>query len=322
MAGRAYLKSVWLELGLSSRVSLLSRLAADRRVFEVTMDSPRHRDVWRRLRFAVDQAHTCYGEDGGNLRDYLAWAQTQQDENARVTGAVLPKVGVNAVRIMTMHAAKGLQFPMVIVAGMSGGFRTTSDSVVLGDDGTMHLNIGASVQSVDYTSVSTLEKAHRGGTGPSPVRGAYEGGEFFAVSGYAGAKESWGKTLAAGTAGVPNVVPDLIKPVRVEDRGSSNSVALQSWDVWQAETARVAEISALPSTVSATRIAHPVLPVHEAVLEEFRSADLVFPASSIEVDAPLVGSVESGTTLGMALHALWRRCRSMRPWILSSTKRP
>ncbi|MBY4040263.1 PD-(D/E)XK nuclease family protein [Rhodococcus fascians] len=66
----------------------------------------------------------------------------------------------------------------------------------------------------------------------------------------------------------------------------------------------MAEMSALPSTVSATQIAHPVLPVHEAVLAEYRSANLVFPAGSIEVVAPLVGSVESGTTLGIALHAL------------------
>ncbi|MBY3794518.1 PD-(D/E)XK nuclease family protein [Rhodococcus fascians] len=92
--------------------------------------------------------------------------------------------------------------------------------------------------------------------------------------------------------------------MRVEDSGQSSSVALQSWGLWQAETAWVAEISALPSTVSATRIAHPVLPVHGAVLAEYRPADLVFPASSIEVVATLVRSVESGTTLGIAVHAL------------------
>lgn len=63
-------------------------------------------------------------------------------------------------------------------------------------------------------------------------------------------------------------------------------------------------MSALPSTVSATQIAHPVLPVHEGVLSEYRSAGLVFPMNSIEVVAPSVGSVESGTDLGIALHTL------------------
>ncbi|MGB7238578.1 MAG: PD-(D/E)XK nuclease family protein [Rhodococcus sp. (in: high G+C Gram-positive bacteria)] len=66
----------------------------------------------------------------------------------------------------------------------------------------------------------------------------------------------------------------------------------------------MAEVSALPSTVSATQIAHPMSDVHEGVLSEYRSAGLVFPMSSIEVVAPSVGSVESGSDLGIALHAL------------------
>ncbi|WP_245819653.1 UvrD-helicase domain-containing protein [Rhodococcoides yunnanense] len=304
-AGLAYLKSVWSELALFSPGALLSRLAADRRVFEVSMDSPRHRDVWRRLRFVIDQAHAWFGEDGGDLRDYLDWAQTQQDENARVTEAVLPEVGVNAVRIMTMHAAKGLQFPMVIVAGMSGNFRPMSEPVVWDDDGAMHLNVSAGVQSVDYKAVAGIERAH---TEAERVRLLYvactRAESFLAVSGYVGASQSWGKTLAVGLVGVPNVVPDLIDPVRVEDGAHSGASTLESWDEWQAETYHVAATSSLPSTVSATQIAHGTLPVHEQVLEEYRSAGLLFAKVSDEVVGPAVGSTESGTGLGIALHAV------------------
>ena len=127
----------------------------------------------------------------------------------------------------------------------------------------------------------------------------HAGGEFSC-----GARDSWGKTLAAGTAGVATLVPDLIESVRVEDGGQSSSAASLTWDAWQAETARVAEVSALSSTVSATQIAHPVLPVHDGVLSEYRSAGLFFPMNSVEVVAPSVGSVESGADLGIALHAL------------------
>ncbi|MGA9872593.1 MAG: ATP-dependent DNA helicase, partial [Rhodococcus sp. (in: high G+C Gram-positive bacteria)] len=169
----------------------------------------------------------------------------------------------------------------------------------------MHLNVSAGVQSVEYKTVSGIEQAH---TKAERVRLLYvactRAESFLAVSGYVGARDSWGKTLGAGTAGVSNIVPDLIEPVRVEDDGQSSSAASQTWDEWEAETVRVAEVSALPSTVSATQIAHPVLPVHEGVLSEYRLAGLVFPSNSIEVVAPSVGSVGSGTDLGVALHAL------------------
>ena len=42
-------------------------------------------------------------------------------EGARVAEAVLPETDDDAVRIMTIHAAKGLEFPITIVSGMSTG---------------------------------------------------------------------------------------------------------------------------------------------------------------------------------------------------------
>ena len=54
---------------------------------------------------------------GGTLRDYLAWATLQGTEGARVVETVLPETDDDAVRIMTIHGAKGLEFPIVIVLG-------------------------------------------------------------------------------------------------------------------------------------------------------------------------------------------------------------
>lgn len=88
----------------------------------------------------------------------------------------------------------------------------------------------------------------------------------------------------------PKAVPKLIEPVRVDDSGLSSSVVLQSWDEWQAETARVA---VLPS---ATQIAHLASAVREGVLSEYRSAGLVFQLNLVAVVAPSGGSVEVGRT--------------------------
>ena len=55
----------------------------------------------------------------GTLREYLAWALRQGTEGARVVETVLPETDDDAVRIMTVHGAKGLEFPIVIASGMT-----------------------------------------------------------------------------------------------------------------------------------------------------------------------------------------------------------
>lgn len=119
---RLHNASTWL-----APSEVLARLVDDRRMLELAADSPRSRDVWRRLRFVVDQARAWSEAEHGGLRGYLAWAQRQGDEAARVAEAVLPETDTDTLRIMTIHAAKGLEFPVVIVSGMSslpGGARS------------------------------------------------------------------------------------------------------------------------------------------------------------------------------------------------------
>jgi ATP-dependent exoDNAse (exonuclease V) beta subunit len=95
----------------------LERVVRERHVLELGADSGKFRDVARRIRFVVDQARAFGDAAGGSLRDYLAWATLQGTEGARVVETVLPETDDDAVRIMTIHGAKGLQFPIVICSG-------------------------------------------------------------------------------------------------------------------------------------------------------------------------------------------------------------
>lgn len=104
----------WLSPG-----ELLDRIVRDRRMLETGATGPRTRDVWRRLRFVVDQARAWSEAQAGGLRDYLDWAHRQGDESTRVAEAVLPETDARSVRILTVHAAKGLEFPVVVVSGTS-----------------------------------------------------------------------------------------------------------------------------------------------------------------------------------------------------------
>ena len=50
---------------------------------------------------------------------YLRWAALQGDRERGVAESILPETDDDAVRIMTIHAAKGLEFPITIVVGLT-----------------------------------------------------------------------------------------------------------------------------------------------------------------------------------------------------------
>ncbi len=117
--GIAHLGELHRDKRWTNPPALIDRLIRERGAFETAVASGRPRDVWRRLRFVVDQARAWADAGGVNLRSYLEWARLQGADNARVTEAVLPETDDDSVRIMTVHAAKGLEFPIVVLSGMT-----------------------------------------------------------------------------------------------------------------------------------------------------------------------------------------------------------
>lgn len=94
--------------------ALLETLIERHLLTTTVLDSPRHRDVTRRLVHVVDQARAWWEAEHGSLRDYLAWVD-MQEENGADAEKVLDELDSSAVRILTMHAAKGLEFPAVVL---------------------------------------------------------------------------------------------------------------------------------------------------------------------------------------------------------------
>jgi ATP-dependent helicase/nuclease subunit A len=109
---------------------LVERVVRERRMIELTLAQRRPRDHWRRLRFVVDQARAFVEAGGGSLGEFVAWAAQQIDEGAQVVEAVVPEPDDDAVRILTVHGAKGLEFPVVVVAGLNAGTDPTRPQVL------------------------------------------------------------------------------------------------------------------------------------------------------------------------------------------------
>ena len=110
--------------------SLIDRFIRDRGLMESALDHLRSREQWRRYRFMVEQAWR-FAEGGGNsLRAFVEWIEDQINERVRVTESPIPDSDEEAVRIMTIHGAKGLEFPVVVLTGINSSGRRQSDTVI------------------------------------------------------------------------------------------------------------------------------------------------------------------------------------------------
>jgi ATP-dependent exoDNAse (exonuclease V) beta subunit len=128
----------WLSVG-----ELVDEVVRDRRLLELAFGHRRRRETWQRLRFVVDQARAWVEAGGATLRGFVRWADRQADEHAALVESVVPDRDDDAVRVMTVHAAKGLEFGIVVLAGLQGGGGPTVGAQLLWrDDGTPTVRVG------------------------------------------------------------------------------------------------------------------------------------------------------------------------------------
>jgi ATP-dependent helicase/nuclease subunit A len=101
-----------------SLASVVERFVAERRLVEIGMVDTGGRDAYRRARFVVEQARAFEADRPQGMRAFVAWMEE------RTAGPIFDRDGSgldddeDAVRILTVHAAKGLEFPVVILAGL------------------------------------------------------------------------------------------------------------------------------------------------------------------------------------------------------------
>ena len=159
-AGLAYLHELHRERRWQTPSEMVDRVVRDRRVLELGGNEGRARDLWQRMRFVVDQARAWTDTTHGTLRQYLNWVRQQSSPGSRVAEAVLPETDDDAVRIMTVHAAKGLQFPITIVAGLSTlpQNRMAGAQVVWPPDGSCILSVGKKVTSPAFEAWRPLDE--------------------------------------------------------------------------------------------------------------------------------------------------------------------
>ena len=156
----AYLAGLHAQLAWLTPSELLARLATDRRLFELGYAQGRPRDLWRRLRFVIDQARAWSEAEGGTLRHYLEWARMQASESTRVSETVLPETDDDSVRILTIHGSKGLEFPITIVSGMTSkaSGRSSRVEVAFPPTGPLGIRVTSSITTPEYETFKPIDE--------------------------------------------------------------------------------------------------------------------------------------------------------------------
>ena len=111
-----------------SAAMTVEALAHERMLVMGTFLHRQPREAWRRVRLVVSQARTLANAGLPTLRDLVEWFD-ELLENRADTTAQPPEGDEDAVRLMTVHGAKGLEFPIVFLTGLDGRQRTTGSRV-------------------------------------------------------------------------------------------------------------------------------------------------------------------------------------------------
>ena len=158
-AALAHLRTLWEQRWWLRPSALLDRLLVERAAFVLAFGEGRAAEVWGRLRFLTDQARAFEEAGGGGLRAFLEWADLQRSDSARAHEPILPETDDDAVRVMTIHGAKGLEFPITVVSGMTTkpSGRRGGVSVVWNDEGTPEVRLRKDIGTANHDPRADLE---------------------------------------------------------------------------------------------------------------------------------------------------------------------
>ncbi len=275
-----------------------------RKMLELAVTHRRPRDHWRRIRFFLDQARAYDAASGFGLRGFIDWVRQLADERARAVEIVVPEPDDDALRVLTVHGAKGLEFPIVILAGLNVAPPNRTTPVLWNPDGGFEVRVGRVRPGTRFETSGWDERARREDVLDAAERlrllyvASTRARDHLLVSlHHKQDTDCHAALLCQHAADAPAVALDLdgaaspLLPAAVTSADDEAPETPADRDTWIAARTALLTHAGRPASVAATTLAHETW---DPALEKDEPAD----------DRPPWRRGRAGTSVGRAVHAV------------------
>jgi ATP-dependent helicase/nuclease subunit A len=155
---------------------LIEKFVRDRRLREIASLSNPNGDRGRLIDVIIEMSRSLQRSGNGSLREFVRWISKQAESSVKVAEGALSNSELNAVRVMTVHAAKGLEFPIVALMGLQVGVSAFKGNSITKEElgqPIMAVRLGSADLGIATADFADRSKASKEADSAEQVRLAY-----------------------------------------------------------------------------------------------------------------------------------------------------